>query len=115
MKFLVALALVTWAGLAALAEESSFTVTTNGTMFFVDDVSLSPVTAIGDVQDVTVNLARGSTLRLENVYPVHIQNVTVDGVPVNGGRGALRAAGLTITGAGKLNVGEPLGVMILLR
>ena len=103
------------AGACTIAFETYGENVQNGPVAFIDDVSLSPVTAIGDVQDVTVNLARGSLLRLENVNPVHIQNVTVDGVPVNGGRGALKAAGVTITGAGKFTAGDSQGNVLFIR
>lgn len=103
------------AGACTIAFETYGENVQNGPVAFIDDVSLSPVTAIGDVQDVTVNLSRGSLLRLENVNPVHIQNVTVDGTPVNGGRGALKAAGVTITGAGKFTVGDPQGNVLFIR
>lgn len=103
------------AGACTIAFETYGENVQNGPVAFIDDVSLSPVTAIGDVQDVTVNLSRGSLLRLENVNPVHIQNVTVDGTPVNGGRGALKAAGVTITGAGKFTVGDPQGMVWFVR
>lgn len=103
------------AGACTIAFETYGENVQNGPVAFIDDVSLSPVTAIGDVQDVTVNLSRGSLLRLENVNPVHIQNVTVDGTPVNGGRSALKAAGVTITGAGKFTVGDPQGMVWFVR
>lgn len=103
------------AGACTIAFETYGENVQNGPVAFIDDVSLSPVTAIGDVQDVTVNLSRGSLLRLENVNPVHIQNVTVDGTPVNGGRSALKAAGVTITGTGKFKVGDPQGMFLLVR
>lgn len=101
------------AGACTIAFETYGENTENGPVAFIDDVSLSPM--IGDVQDVTVNLTKGSALRLENVSPVHIQNMTVGGVPVNGGRSALKAAGVTITGAGKFKVGDPQGMFLLVR
>lgn len=87
----------------------------NGTMAFVDDVILSRVAPLGEVTDVRVNLASGSTVLLGNVEPVHLQDVFVDGVRINGGPGALRNAGVTVTGSGVVSIGEPLGLIFLIK
>lgn len=89
----------------------------NGIMAFVDGVSLSSPTVypIGDVQDVTVNLKAGSTVRLDNIAEVHIQNVLVNGRRINGGVGHLRSAGVAVEGAGVLRMGTKPGLMLIFR
>ena len=91
--------------------------TQNGIMAFVDGVSLSSQATypIGDVQDVTVNLKPGSTVRLDNVEEVHIQNVLVDGRRIYGNTSHLKAAGVTVEGQGVLRMGMNPGLMVIIR
>lgn len=82
----------------------------------IDNVSL--VTADvnpSDLSTATLNLKSGSVVRLDNPEKVAVGVVTVDGVAVRGGAGALRAAGVMVEGAGRIQCGKPLGICIFVR
>lgn len=82
-------------------------------MIFVDDVSLVEEEAATLAPEF--RLKSGATLELDNSNPLYIRDFYVDGVRVNGGRTALRSAGLTVTGSGKLSVGDKLGMLMIFR
>ena len=86
-----------------------------GPVCFIDNVELCKVDPVGDVTDATFALKSGSTLRLDNIQPIHIQDFRVDGVKIDGSKSAIRAAGVTVEGDGAIRVGDKLGMVILLR
>lgn len=57
----------------------------------------------------------GAVLRLDNSRRIHVENFHVDGVKVNGGKAALRSAGLVVSGVGLIKAGDGVGFMMLLR
>ena len=86
-----------------------------GSMLFVDDVHLEKVTPIVAIEDGEIRLSSGATLQLDNASKVTIKNLFVDDVRISGGRKALEAAGVTVTGSGAIRVGDPLGLMTILK
>lgn len=86
-----------------------------GPLCFIDNVELCKVSPVGDVTDATFDLESGSTLRLDNIQPIHIQDFRVDGVKIDGSKSAIRAAGVTVEGDGAIRVGDKLGLVILFR
>lgn len=86
-----------------------------GPVCFIDNVELCKVDPVGDVTDATFELKSGSTLRLDNIQPIHIQDFRVDGVKIDGSKSAIRAAGVTVEGDGAIRVGDKLGLVILFR
>lgn len=87
-----------------------------GPVAFVDLVRLSRVApAIALPEGVAVDMASGSTLRLENIQDLTIADFRVNGARINGGRSAIRSAGVTIVGDGKIHVGDRLGLLIIYR
>lgn len=86
-----------------------------GNMVLVDDVRVCRKVAWADAGDVTVRLSSGSTLRLDNSQPFVFGDLSVDGVRVAGGRNALSAAGITVSGAGKIKVGRGSGFQLIIE
>lgn len=86
-----------------------------GPVCFIDNVELCRVVPVGDVTDATFDLKTGSTLQLDNIQPIHIQDFRVDGVKIDGSKSAIRAAGVTVEGDGAIRVGDKLGLVILFR
>jgi autotransporter-associated beta strand protein len=86
-----------------------------GAMLFIDDVHLRQVKPQRDIVAGTLEMAAGSTLHLGNRNRFRIRNFTVGGKAVTGGRDAAEAAGVTVTGAGKVRFGEPGGMLIIAR
>ena len=87
-----------------------------GSMIFVDDVSLKAVQPANDFATSTLALASGSTVRLNDVSngKVVVGAVTVDGVEVSGGANALRSAGVIVEGDGRIHCGKPLGLTVII-
>lgn len=87
-----------------------------GPMMLVDDVLLWKVETMPMLQG-KLALASGSTLELNNTVPLELEvgSVTVDGEVFRGGRNALVRRGVTVCGDGSLQVGGPVGTLILLR
>ena len=87
-----------------------------GSMIFVDDVSLKAVQPANDFATSTLALASGSTVRLNDVSngKVVVGAVTVDGVEVSGGANALRSAGVIVEGDGRIHCGKPLGLAVII-
>lgn len=82
----------------------------------VDDVSLVSTTMPPcDLSSTTLKLKSGSIVRLNNAEKIHVGTVLVDGVAVRGGAEALRAAGVTVEGKGRIQCGNPLGMTIFMR
>lgn len=87
-----------------------------GPMAFIDLVRLGKLLPAQEVKEgATVDMASGSTLRLDNVQDLTIADFRVDGRRINGKRGAIKAAGVTVVGDGQIRVGERLGLMIIFR
>ena len=82
----------------------------------IDDVSLVNTTMPPcDLSSTTLKLKSGSIVRLNNAEKLHVGTVLVDGVAVRGGADALRAAGVTVEGNGRIQCGNPLGLTVSLR
>ena len=92
--------------------------TMSGVEMFIDDVGLfdqnSSATVVAGGR---IDLESGSTIDLQNRSPLVIPEgvLFVDGQPIRGGKSALRQAGVTVTGSGRIKIGDPLGMMLLLR
>lgn len=89
--------------------------TTSGIMLYLDAVKLVPYVGVRDIDVGELHLASGSTLKLDYDGKMHVQNVFVDDVKVNGGKSALVNAGVMVSGPGRLSVGDKLGGLILMR
>ena len=89
-----------------------------GSMVFIDDVSLVAVAGseANDFSTATLSLASGSTIKLNRSgqSKIHIGTVLVDGINVRGGKGALRKAGVTVEGEGRIQCGAPFGITVRL-
>lgn len=81
----------------------------------IDDVQLRCVRKPSDLTAGEIRLASGATLELDYDGKVEAANVLVDGVKVNGGKAALRRAGVTVTGRGSFHTGEDLGLVLIVR
>ena len=67
-----------------------------------------PVEGTNALDGNALAFASGATLDLQNAEPVYIDGgVTVDGRGVKGTAHSLRRAGVTVTGAGAIQVGPP--------
>lgn len=86
-----------------------------GPVCFIDNVELCRVDPVGDVAEATFDLKRGSTLRLDNVLPIHLGDFRVNGVKINGSKRDIRAAGVTVEGDGEIKVGDKVGTLLLVR
>ena len=62
-----------------------------------------------------IDAESGAILQLDNTQTVCVENFTVDGVKVNGGKTALRSAGLTVYGTGRILVGERSGLVLIFK
>ena len=82
----------------------------------VDDVRLTSAAGLNTLDGNAFAFASGATLDLQNAEPIYIAGgVTVDGRVVKGNANALRRAGLTVTGAGAIQIGPPQGTMLMFR
>ena len=83
---------------------------------FIDDVRLMPVAGTNTLDGNALAFASGATLDLQNAEQVYIGGgVTVDGRVVKGTANTLRRAGVTVTGAGSIQIGPPQGTTVLFR
>ena len=83
---------------------------------FIDDVRLMSVEGTNTLDGNALAFASGATLDLQNAELVYIGGgVTVDGRVVKGTANSLRRAGVTVTGAGAIQIGPPQGTTILFR
>ena len=105
------------AGKVTLAFETYGENVENGPMCFIDDVRICRPIPSGEVDEkVALDLAPGSILQLDNAAPIVLKRpLTVNGVPVNGGKSAIRRAGVIVRGGGKITTGDPEGVLIIVR
>ena len=103
------------AGEHVLSFDVTGDVKTQGAIVYIDLVKLVPYVGVRDIDVGELHLASGSTLKLDYDGKMHVQNVFVDDVKVNGGKSALVNAGVTVSGPGLLSVGDKLGFMILMR
>lgn len=90
----------------------------DGAMVFIDDVSLCrALETLNVASGAEVALASGSTVRLDNLEKLVLPqgSVTVNGRAIQGNRHTLKAAGVNVTGEGKIQIGDPLGTFILIR
>ena len=90
----------------------------DGAMVFIDDVSLCrSLETLNVASGAEVALASGSTVRLDNLEKLVLPqgSVTVNGRAIQGNRNTLKAAGVNVTGEGKIQIGDPLGTFILIR
>lgn len=90
----------------------------DGAMVFIDDVSLCrALDTLNVASGAEVALASGSTVRLDNLEKLVLPqgSVTVNGRAIQGNRNTLKAAGVNVTGEGKIQIGDPLGAFILIR
>ena len=86
-----------------------------GTMLFVDSVRLERLLPIADITDGEISLSAGGLIQLDNMEPVAVKSLFVNGVRINGGRRTVGAAGVTVRGTGLLKAGEPISFMVILR
>ncbi len=86
-------------------------------MLLLDDVRLERVYTgvMPDASGSVFNLASGSTLVVPDTGTLVLDTVFVDGKSVRGNASALKAAGVTVTGTGKIRIGAPLGLVIYVR
>ena len=83
---------------------------------FIDDVRLMPVEGTNTLDGNALAFASGATLDLQNAELVYIGGgVTVDGRVVKGTANTLRRAGVTVTGAGAIQIGPPQGTVVIIR
>ena len=83
---------------------------------FIDDVRLMPVAGTNTLDGNALAFASGATLDLQNAELVYIGGgVTVDGRVVKGTANTLRRAGVTVTGAGAIQIGPPQGTVVIIR
>ena len=83
---------------------------------FIDDVRLMPVEGTNTLDGNALAFASGATLDLQNAELVYIGGgVTVDGRVVKGTANTLRRAGVTVTGAGAIQIGPPQGAVVIIR
>lgn len=89
----------------------------NGPMFFIDDVRLSKVSPLGELDGISLEMAQGSTLHLDlaDEAEVSMPVFSVGGEEVNGRRGAIARAGVTVSGEGNIVVGKVGATVISLR
>ena len=87
----------------------------SGAMLFVDDVSLKAVSEPNDFATSTLSLASGATVRLNNTEKISVGTVTVNGVKVKGGASALTNACVIVEGDGRIQCGDPSGLMVFIR
>lgn len=87
----------------------------NGSMVFIDDVRLNPFKSQSEIDAGTIDMASGSTLRLDNIEKVVIKDFRVDGMPIRGGRAAAGAAGVAVSGSGTVRFGDKLGLTVFVR
>ena len=89
----------------------------SGKLLYIDDVRLVAADGPGLALDGNrIDLASGATLDLQNPVPIYLPGgVFVDGVKFTGGRTRLERKGVTVTGAGEIQVGAPDGTMLLIR
>ena len=85
-----------------------------GEVVLIDDVCVAPADGTPP-SSMTLNLSTGSVLRLENSRTFRIADVSVNGLPIKGGRTALAAAGVIVEGFGRFRVGEEPGFMVNFR
>ena len=85
-----------------------------GEVVLVDDVC---VALVGDTppSGLSLSLATGSVLRLENSQTFNISDISVNGHPFKGGRSALVAAGVIVEGSGGIRAGGDFGTMFIVR
>lgn len=102
------------AGTHALRFEVDGDSTFNGPCVFIDAVRLDAAEAAIVDEGGALNFARGATFDI-GAFDVRLENVFVDGQKINGGRSALKAAGVTVVGTGKVHVGDDLGLMLIFR
>ena len=89
----------------------------SGKLLYIDDVRLVAADGPGLALDGNrIDLASGATLDLQNPVPIYLPGgVFVDGVKFTGGRARLERKGVTVTGAGEIQVGAPDGSVLLFR
>lgn len=85
-----------------------------GEMVFIDDVSLRKIDSYPEIQG-EIRMASGSTLVLDQYADFTIPYFYVDGVRINGRRGAIVRAGVAVSGAGSIRAGDTVGMQIILR
>jgi len=103
------------AGDHTLSFDTTGNTTQQGAIVLIDDVRLERVEDIGEVEAGEIRMASGSTLVLDNAHPIAVKRFLVDGHEVKGKRRALEQAGITVEGDGVIRVGEPFGMVIILR
>ncbi|MGN0847391.1 MAG: hypothetical protein ACI4RA_08430 [Kiritimatiellia bacterium] len=106
--------------LAAGEHELAFEVggsVNSGRMLFLDDIRLERMDELAqEIDGATFNLASGATLDLRSGVKIELKGgVFVDGREFRGGRAALQRAGVVVTGPGDIQVGSPLGTVLILR
>ena len=87
----------------------------NGSMVFIDDIRLNPFKSQSEIDAGTIDMASGSTLRLDNIEKVVIKDFRVDGMPIRGGRAVAEAAGVAVSGSGTVRFGDKPGLTVFVR
>ncbi len=87
-----------------------------GDLLLLDDIRLERLhTGLTAVGGTTFNLTSGATVDVATSETLLLDAVNVDGKSVRGGVSALRAAGVTVTGGGDVQIGPPVGTLIIFR
>lgn len=104
--------LVFWSDPEGVVDKS-----TGGPLNFIDRVVLRKEMSAVPVVASRVDFTQGATIDLDlhGGAKLHIEDVYVDGVKINGGRAMLQAAGVTVTGTGSILVGRPVGTQVMVR
>lgn len=97
--------------------------TQSGAMLFFDDIRIeADGLTSGNIAETRFDFEAGATLDLQNTVKIVLEEglyrsggVYVDGVRVQGGRQAFERLGVTVTGSGDIQVGPPVGTMLLIR
>lgn len=86
-----------------------------GNIVFFDDVSLRRIRTDSITVDGELRLHAGSVLALDFQGVATVPHVFVDDVPLNGGKGALLRAGVSVHGTGRIAAGEKQGLIMIVR
>lgn len=88
-----------------------------GPMFFIDDVRLSKVSPLGELDNVAIDMAAGSTLLLdlEDEAEVTMPAFSVGGREIAGHGAAISRAGVAVSGKGAVRAGKVAATVIHMR
>ena len=84
-----------------------------GAVMFLDDIRLAPDDQVFQNRLSVLELSHGASLSLDNAYPCVLDRITVDGQKVRVRVSDLRAAGVTVSGLGKIKSSNPPGLLVI--